>query len=83
MIEVDVIGVLTEPSAEEGGEAIVHPGWHVNITTAGLAARPDLAAFVVTPSWLRREWSRRPEDPQITVALRFDSEAEAEAALGL
>ncbi len=86
MIETDVISIFyrlpvdpTDPS--EACPAL--PGWHVNITVQGLAARPDLAAYVVTPSQLRQEWARLPGEPQVTVALRFADEAEARAVLGL
>lgn len=59
-------------------------GWHVNITRRGLRERPDLSAFVVEPETLRRVWAGDdPEDPGVTVALRFENEPDALAALGL
>lgn len=59
-------------------------GWHVNITRRGLRDRPDLAPFVVEPETLSRVWAGDdPADPGVTVALRFASEAEAAATLGL
>lgn len=81
MIEADIIGLLFDPALEEGGEPTPLDGWHVNITAAGLAARPDLATHVVTPSALRRVWAG--DDPisaAVTVALRFPDEATAQAA---
>jgi hypothetical protein len=54
------------------------PGWHVNVTPEVVDARPELKAFVVTPSALRRVWSGDdPTNPVLTVALRFENEAEA------
>jgi len=84
MIELDIIGPLFEPPLVEGGEPIPLAGWHVNTTPAGLAARPDLVAYVVTPNRLRRVWAGDDAaNPTATVALRFADEAEAMAALGL
>ncbi|MFC0633308.1 hypothetical protein [Brevundimonas balnearis] len=83
MIEADVIGTLFEAAGDDEAEAVPLPGWHVNITTEGLAARPDLAPFVVTPTTLRRVWAGDdPAAPVVTVALRFADQAAAEAALG-
>lgn len=81
MIEVDEIGGLLALTPL-GDTPVALPGWHVNITRAGLAARPDLEPFVVTPATLRRVWAGDdPAAPQITVALRFMTEAEGRAAL--
>ena len=78
MIPLDTIGPIY------GGDETLLVGWHVNTTPAGLAARPDLAPYVVTPSQLRRVWSGDdPLNPTATVALRFTDEAEAVAVLGL
>jgi len=84
MIETDVIGVLYHDPDPANPDAppVAYPGWRVNITTQGLAMRPDLAAYVVTPSRLRRVWAGDdPTDPEVTVALSFASEAEAQTAL--
>lgn len=63
-------------------EAVALPGWHVNVTPAVLAARPDLEASVVTPDLMRRVWAGdNPAAPTQTVALRFDDQAAAETAL--
>lgn len=60
------------------------PGYHVNTTTADLAEHPELEPFVVTPSTMRRVWAGDdPENPQWTVALKFEDEAEARKVLGL
>lgn len=70
-IDRDILG------ATEGG------GWLVNITRRGLRLRPELEAYVVTPTTLQRVWAGDdPGEPDVTVALRFDDEAAA-AALGL
>lgn len=80
MIETDVIGLLHGPTPEDGSEPPALAGWHVNITAEGLAARPDLATYVVEPSLLRRVWAGDdPAAPVVTVALRFADEAEASA----
>lgn len=82
MIEIDIIGLMFDPPLEEGGEPIPLTGWHINTTPAGLIKRPDLAAYVVTPSRLRRVWAGDdPVNPISTVALRFADEAEALALL--
>lgn len=84
MIELDIIGPLFDPPLVEDGEPVPLAGWHVNITAAGLAARPDLAAYVVTPSALRRVWAGDDRTaPVVTVALRFADQAEAATVLGL
>jgi hypothetical protein len=83
MIELDIIGPIFDPAVTEGGEPIPLDGWHVNTTPEGLAARPDFAPYVVTPSRLRRVWAGDdPVAPTFTVALRFASEAEANEVLG-
>ena len=86
-MDIDVIGQLVDPAQtdEEGAEiapAVVHDGWHVNITKDGLAARPDLAEFVVTPGRLRRVWAGDDcETPTMTVALRFEDQTQADQEL--
>lgn len=82
MIDIDIIGPLFD--AGEPGEApIALDGWHVNVTTQGLAARPELAPWRVAPATLRRVWAGDdPAAPATTVALRFADEAEALATLG-
>ena len=83
MTEIDIIGLMFDPPLVEDGEPIPLTGWHVNTTIDGLAARPDLAPYVVTPSRLRRVWAGDdPVNPTETVALRFADEAEALAVLG-
>jgi len=93
MIEIDVIGALYVPAVygaadpETGFPVLITPavpleGWHVNITQDGLTKRPDLAAYHVTSSRLRRVWAGDdPEAPSVTVALRFESEVQAETVL--
>ncbi len=82
MIELDVIGLLFDPPAAEGGDPIELPGWHVNATAEGFALRSDLNAFLVTPSRMRRVWAGDdPVTPTLTVPLRFADAAEAETAL--
>lgn len=81
MIETDVIGVIyrapVDPT-DPNEVPVAVPGWCVNITAEGLASRPDLQTFVVTPERLRRVWAGDdPESPDVTVALRFADEAEA------
>jgi hypothetical protein len=84
MIEVDVIGVLYLPQADPDAEPVAYPGWRVNITVDGLAARPDLEPFVVTPTRLRQVWAGDdPTAPDVTVALAFADEEEAGAVLQL
>ncbi len=96
MIEIDVIGVIyhatgaTHAFPMPGGGNLIVPvmapfaGWHVNTTIESLSERPDLEPFVVTPSALRRVWAGDDAtDPSLTVALRFASEAEADAVLNL
>ena len=84
MIELDIIGPLFDPPLVDGGEPVSLAGWHINTTLAGLTAKPDLAAYVVTPNLLRRVWAGDDAaNPTTTVALRFADEAEAQAVLGL
>ena len=74
MTSIDIIGTIYT----DDEETVALTGWHVNITTDGLAARPDLAPYVVTPSRLRRVWAGDdPVNPVATVALKFADEAEA------
>lgn len=85
MIEHDIIGQLADPGEydAEGNEIsppVTHDGWHVNILTEGLAERPDLEPFVVTPSHLRRVFYGREAD---TVALVFADEGEGREVLGI
>ena len=80
---IDIIGTIYEPGTYDAeGVEITPPvalnGWHVNTTPEYLAARPELAPFVVTPSHLRRVWAGDDAvNPTQTVALRFADEAEA------
>jgi hypothetical protein len=79
MIEIDVLGLLFDPPAVEDGEPALLPGWHVNTTPEGLAAREELAPFVITPGRLRRVWAGDdPTAPVLTIALRFVDEAGAD-----
>ncbi len=85
----DVIGVLIRPARYDADNEMTHaevvfPGWHVNVTPRVMEARPDLEPFVVTPSILRRVWAGDdPENPVLTVALRFADEATGRAVLGI
>lgn len=85
MIEHDIIGTLIDPGeydaeGEEITPPVTHDGWHVNILTEGLAERPDLEPYVVTPSRLRRVWAGDDfEAPVMTVALVFPDREAAEA----
>jgi len=86
MIDLDIIGPIFNTPVVEGGEPLKLPGWHVNTTPSGLAARADLEPFVVSPepSQLRRVWAGDdPLNPVLTVPLRFASETEARAVLDL
>jgi len=86
---IDIIGRMVRPavygpsafevcSPVEVAAPVELTGWHVNTTPEVLAARPELAAFVVTPAVLRRVWTGdNPANPTQTVALRFEDEAEA------
>jgi hypothetical protein len=83
-MDADIIGTLYDPPAIEGGEPVSLPGWHVNVTRRVMIQRPALEAWRVEPETLRRVWAGDdPDDPTVTVALKFDSEAEGRAALGL
>ncbi|URI15917.1 hypothetical protein [Brevundimonas albigilva] len=75
---IDIIGPLYDPHpTDPEGEPTLLPGFHVNVTTDYLAEHPELAAFVVEPSPLRRVWAGDdPDNPIVTVPLRFDDEAE-------
>lgn len=83
MTDIDIIGPLFDAGAP--GEApVLLEGWHANITAQGLAARPELAAWRVQPTTLRRVWAGDdPAAPLLTVALQFADEAEGRSALGL
>jgi len=82
MIELDIIGPLFDAPTADGGEPVELPGWHVNATGEGLALRPDLQTFVITPSRLRRVWAGDdPVTPALTVALRFTDPAQADGVL--
>ena len=77
-MSIDVIGALYDPPSEEGGEPILLPSYHVNVTPDEMT--PELEAFVVTPTALRRVWAGDSRwNPTITVALRFADEAEFRA----
>lgn len=83
MSDIDTIGPLFD-AGPPGETPVQLDGWHVNITASGLAARPELAAWRVQPTTLRRVWAGDdPAAPVLTVALRFADEAEARDALGL
>ena len=74
-MSIDVIGALYDPPSEEGGEPILLPGYHVNVTPDEMT--PELEAYRVEPSPLRRVWAGDSRwNPTITVALRFADEAE-------
>lgn len=82
MTPLDIIGTLYQAQTDPDVPPEPLTGWHVNTTTDGLAERPDLAHYVVTPSALRRVWAGDNHlAPTWTVALRFADEAEALAAL--
>lgn len=84
MIELDIIGRIFDPPLVEGDAPVPLGGRHVNTTPAGLAARPDLAPYVVTPNRLRRVWAGDDAaHPTMTVALRFTDEAEVRDVLSL
>lgn len=81
---IDIIGIIYDAPAEEGGEPVALSGWHVNTTPEYMAEHPELEPFVVTPSHLRRVWAGDdPVNPVSTVALRFVDEAEAIDVIGL
>ena len=78
MTSLDIIGTIYT----DDEEPVALTGWHVNVTPDEIDAKPELAPFVVTPSRLRRVWAGDdPVAPDITVALRFADEAEANAVL--
>lgn len=77
---LDVIGLLYDPPAEEGGEPVLLPGFHVNTAPHDLG---PLLQHLVAPSPLRRVWAGDdPAAPAWTVPLRFTDEAQARAVLG-
>ena len=79
---IDIIGIIYDAPAEEGGEPVALSGWHVNTTPEYMAEHPELEPFVVTPSHLRRVWAGDdPVNPVSTVALKFADEAEALSVL--
>ena len=75
-MSIDIIGDLYDPHpTDPEGDPVLLPGWHVNVTADYLADHPELAPFVVEPSSLRRVWAGDdPDNPVVTVPLRFDSE---------
>ena len=79
MTDIDIIGPLYEPHpTDPEGEPVLLPGFHVNVTSDLMAERPELEAFRVEPSPLRRVWAGDdPVNPVVTVPLRFTDEAEA------
>ena len=76
---IDIIGPLYEPhQTDPEAPATLIPGFHVNVTADYFSDHPELAAFVVEPSPLRRVWAGDdPVNPVVTVPLRFDSEEQA------
>ena len=56
-LAVDVIGPLFDPPAQEGGEPVPLPGWHVNLRCADDRDLSACAPFAVTPSPPRRVWA--------------------------
>lgn len=79
-MSIDIIGDLYDPHpTDPEAPATLLPGWHVNVTADYLAEHPELAAFVVEPSPLRRVWAGDdPAAPLVTVPLRFADQTEAE-----
>ena len=77
---IDIIGPLYDPHpTDPEGDPVLLPGWHVNVTADYYAEHPELAPFVVEPSPLRRVWAGDdPDNPVVTVPLRFADQAEAE-----
>lgn len=79
--------VLGEVDPETGVPEVIaptqpFPGYRVNTTPEVFAARPELEEFQITPNRLRRVWAGDdPYDPQTTIALRFESEEQANAIL--
>jgi len=79
-MSVDLVGVLYQAQIEISPEPLI--GWHVNVTPDEIEAHPDLAAYVVTPTRLRRVWAGDdPEAPAWTVALRFPDQETADSVL--
>jgi len=79
-LDLNIIIPTFGPPDAEGVRPVTGyvPGYHVNTTVADLAEHPELEAFVVVPTTLRRVWAGDdPEDPTWTVALKFADEAEA------
>lgn len=80
------IPILSEPD-KDGMQTLLgyEPGYHVNTTTADLAAHPELEPYRVFPSQMRQLFAgdQWPNEPTWTVALRFADEAEAIKVLGL
>jgi len=82
-MSIDRIGLLFDPPPTPDGEPVELAGWHVNLTVEAMAERPDLAAYVVTPTRLRRTWAGDdPAAPRMTAPLRFADAAQAGALLG-
>lgn len=81
MTAIDVIGALydmTEPHAP-----VRLWGFHVNVTPDVIVVRPELEAKIQTPLTLRRVWAGDdPDEPSLTVPLRFNGESAAREALG-
>lgn len=79
-MSIDIIGPLYEPHpTDPEGEPTLLPGFHVNVTADYFSDHPELAPFVVEPSPLRRVWAGDdPDNPVVTVPLRFADQAEAE-----
>lgn len=79
---IDIIGIIYDAPAEEGGEPVALSGWHVNTTPEYMAEHPELEPFQIVPSALRRVWAGDdPVNPVSTVALKFADEAEALSVL--
>ncbi len=78
---IDIIGPLYEPHpTDPEGEPTLLPGWHVNVTADYFSDHPELAPYVVEPSPLRRVWAGdEPDNPVVTVPLRFNDEEQASA----
>lgn len=81
---IDIIGLFFDPPETLEGRPVALPGWHVNVTPDELAARPELEAWMTTPAVFRRVWAGDdPACPAVTVALRFEDEAEATSAMSV
>lgn len=83
-MSIDIIGPLYDPHpTDPDGEPVLLAGWHVNVTPAVLAARPELAPYVVEPTPFRRVWAGDDcHAAALTVALRFANEGEWLAVVG-